>query len=532
MAINGTKKIQMPWKRVIVALCFLMINIINQRYHTGSGLDGIVETFRDLLGVPIAVMIVIHYKWEDFRKYKIPYLIWTSVGILGGILFWNLSGDMIYFANDRITVILEVFLYGYIVIHTFISVVIEKKYPKLNQKYAILWLAMMLLMVVSRSTYIWPLAFLIMFGCFYLTDYTKQEQDDIYQGMLDGIILSFFVFQAYCCMFRPFDPWDNRYKAIFNNSNHAALFYCMVLAVIAAKIMQVYKKKAHWIWKVWYLIFAAAVYSLLFMTIGRLGWIVGFLTGILALMFIVHLTHKKNFIRNGIALLLCTCILFVPVFSIVRYTPALFHHPVWFWGEWDRDRVHAWDPWDSWKYVDLNEFMETALGRISTSVSELFSSSPFAIRAYAAEPNKIPMFAAFPDGFTMRRTIYQYYFEHLNLFGHPYAEQGFQMTATYWIGHAHDIYLQFGTDFGIIAMILFMTLLGWGAVIAIRKFWKDGNTKAAGSLFLLFVPCVFGIFEYCWGVGSLTIPVLFVLTRNVLCDGGMEDVCSSEENNR
>ena len=106
------------------------------------------------------------------------------------------------------------------------------------------------------------------------------------------------------------------------------------------------------------------------------------------------------------------------------------------------------------------------------------------------------------------------------------------MTATYWIGHAHDIYLQFGTDFGIIAMILFMILLGWGAVIAIRKFWKDGNTKAAGSLFLLFVPCIFGIFEYCWGVGSLTIPVLFVLTRNVLCDGGMEDVCSSEENNR
>ena len=333
-------------------------------------------------------------------------------------------------------------------------------------------------------------------------------------------------------MFRPFDPWDNRYKAIFNNSNHAALFYCMVLAVIAAKIMQVYKKKAHWIWKVWYLIFAAAVYSLLFMTIGRLGWIVGFLTGILALIFIAHLTHKKNFIRNGIALLLCTCILFVPVFSIVRYTPALFHHPVWFWGEWDRDRVHAWDPWDSWKYVDLNEFMETALGRIAISVSELFSSSPFAIRAYAAEPNKIPMFEAAPDGFTIRKTIYQYYFQHLNLFGHPYAEQGFQLTARYWIGHAHDIYLQFGTDFGIIAMILFMVLLGWGTVIAIRKFWKDGNTKAAGSLFLLFVPCVFGIFEYCWGVGSLTIPVLFVLTRNVLCDGGMEDVCSSEENNR
>jgi len=270
-----------------------MINIINQRYHTGSGLDGIVETFRDLLGVPIAVMIAIHYQWDDFKRYKIPYLAWTGIGIIGGILFWNLSGDLIYFANDRLVVMLEVFLYGYIVIHTFISAVIEKKYPKLHKKYASLWLAMMLLMIISRSTYLWPFAYLVMFGCFYLTDYTKQERDDIYQGMLDGIIASFFLFQAYCCMFRPFDPWDNRYKAIFNNSNHAALFYCMVLAVIAAKVLQVYKKKAHWIWKAWYVIFAAAVYSLLFMTIGRIGWIVGFLMGILALVFkhrcLIHL---------------------------------------------------------------------------------------------------------------------------------------------------------------------------------------------------------------------------------------------------
>lgn len=532
MAISTNRKFRIPWKRVIVALCFVMINIINQRYHTGSGLDGIVETFRDLLGVPIAVMIAIHYQWDDFKRYKIPYLAWTGIGIIGGILFWNLSGDLIYFANDRLVVMLEVFLYGYIVIHTFISAVIEKKYPKLHKKYASLWLAMMLLMIISRSTYLWPFAYLVMFGCFYLTDYTKQERDDIYQGMLDGIIASFFLFQAYCCMFRPFDPWDNRYKAIFNNSNHAALFYCMVLAVIAAKVLQVYKKKAHWIWKAWYVIFAAAVYSLLFMTIGRIGWIVGFLMGILALVFIAHLSHKKNFIRNGIALLLCTCILFVPVFSIVRYTPALFHHPVWFWGEWDRDRVHSWDPWDSWKYVDLNEFMDTALGRIYESISGLVSKSPFALRAYASEVDKTPMFEAAPDGMTQRKTIYQYYFEHLNMFGHPYSEQGFQMTARYWVGHAHDIYLQFGTDFGIIAMVLLLILMGWGTVIAVRRFWTEGNTKAAGSLFLLLIPCTFGIFEYCWGVGSLTIPVLFVLTGNILCEGGMEDVCSSEESDR
>lgn len=78
-----------------------------------------------------------------------------------------------------------------------------------------------------------------------------------------------------------------------------------------------------------------------------------------------------------------------------------------------------------------------------------------------------------PSALVARKTIYQQYFKNLNLWGHPYEEQGFQMTPTYWVGHAHNIYLQYGTDFGIVVMFLFILLILWAAIIYIKRVWKN-----------------------------------------------------------
>ena len=39
---------------------------------------------------------------------------------------------------------------------------------------------------------------------FYLTDFTEEEQEDLYQGIMNGVIFA-FAFQAFCCVFRPYD---------------------------------------------------------------------------------------------------------------------------------------------------------------------------------------------------------------------------------------------------------------------------------------------------------------------------------------
>ena len=148
-------------KRILYTICFFMFCVIDQRTKTGSGLDGIIETFRDMAGVLMAVIIMSHYKWEEFVAYKIPYAVWTGIGLVAGVLFVVLGQPLAYFMNERVMVSLDVFLFGYVVIHTFISVVKEKKYPKLNKGMFGLWVVMMLLMIFSRSDYVWPFCYFI-----------------------------------------------------------------------------------------------------------------------------------------------------------------------------------------------------------------------------------------------------------------------------------------------------------------------------------------------------------------------------------
>lgn len=56
---------------------------------------------------------------------------------------------------------------------------------------------------------------------------------------------------------------------------------------------------------------------------------------------------EKHYFRNGLLLMLCICMMFPVTFGMTRYLPPLFHHPVWFWGEWSEQKVHSWDAWNS-----------------------------------------------------------------------------------------------------------------------------------------------------------------------------------------
>ena len=180
----------------------------------------------------------------------------------------------------------------------------------------------------------------------------------------------------------------------------------------------------------------------------------------------------------------------------MRYLPPVFHHPVWFWGEWDDNKVHSWDPVDSIKYVDFDEFMDAALGRIYNSIDTILSR--LSIKVQAAE-NAVMTREESSDGLLVRKTIYQYYIKELNLSG-------------------HNIYLQYGTDFGIIVMILFFILITWTAFFGACRIHKKCREEEVGYLLFALIPALFGMVEYSWGVGSITILMLFVAWREVVCN--------------
>ena len=103
------------------------------------------------------------------------------------------------------------------------------------------------------------------------------------------------------------------------------------------------------------------LYAFIFMTIGRTAWLVSFILGLLFLGFYQGEKQKKHYIRNGLLLVLCICMMFPVTFGMTRYLPPVFHHPVWFWGEWSEERVHSWDAWNSEKYVDIDDVLNICL---------------------------------------------------------------------------------------------------------------------------------------------------------------------------
>ena len=514
--MKGKVIYQYSVKRLVYALCFLLLCIIDQRCKSVPGR----WEFRDLTGTVMAVMILSHYRLEDFRKCKIPHLIWTAVWIIGVPIAFLHKSVFIVLA-DWVVIALGVVLFGYVLIQTFISAAVQKKHPKCNIKFGTVWLVMMLLMILSRSTYLWPFSYLVMFGCFYLTDFSDIEKKDMFQCMLDGIILGFFALQGWCFVFRPYDLV--RYYGAFNGPNMNALFYVIVLAAVFTKILYVVKNQSNkWI-RLYYWVGAGVLLSFELLTIGRMGWLTALFLVIAFLCFLAKVQLHGKWWKNLLALVLSACLTFPLCFSAIRYLPPLFHHPVWFPGEWSQSRVHSWDPWDSEKYIDLDEYAEAAVGRILESFKNVLEHSPFVLKADAAEAdssNSEPVLTSEKDSFAVRQKIYGFYLKQLNLWGHPYEEQGFQLTPTYWVYHAHNIFLQYGTDFGIPVMILFVVVVVWGACILGRQYKRQQSEMAAGCWMFLLIPVIFGLFEYSWGTGSLSILLMFVAWREVLCYEG------------
>lgn len=506
-------------KRILYTICFFLFCVIDQRTKTGSGLDGIIETFRDMAGVLMAVIIISHYKWEEFMAYKIPYAVWTGIGLVAGVLFVVLGQSLAYFMNERVMVSLDVLLFGYVVIHTFISVVLEKKYPKLNKGMFGLWTVMMLLMIFSRSDYVWPFCYFIMFGCFYLTDFTEEEQEDLYQGIMNGVIFAFFAFQAFCCVFRPYD--EIRYTGIYNNPNLNGLFYLVVLAAVLGKILYVTKEKKHKFWRIYFWLGAGVLYTFIFMTIGRTAWGVSFVMGILFLVLYRKIVKSNYFIKYGILLILCISIMFPVVFGLTRYVPPVFHHPIWFWGEWSEEKVHSWDGWDSEKYIGIEELFDASFGRIIDITKKIEVKTHVVLRVEASSGIERAQKALwneddFSDTFLMRKVIYEYYLKHLNIRGYKQSEQGFQLMPNFWVGHAHNIYLQYSTDFGIITGICFIIFNGCLIVALFKNAIKQLCVIDSTYLFMLAPYLLFGCLEYSWGSGAVTVILLFVIYRKFL----------------
>ncbi|MDR2043379.1 MAG: hypothetical protein LBQ15_03250 [Clostridium sp.] len=531
------------WKRLIYIGCFFMFCVIDQRTKTCSGLDGLREMFRNLAGTAVAVLTLVRFRRQDFRSHPRPYRIWGLLWLAGAAaaLVWGIGNRP--FLNEWAVTVCNVGLYGVILIRTGLALWGERRAgerlravlarkpgagtlfrqkPSSVELRRILWLFMVLWMVFSRSDSLWPFCYLLMFGCFYLTDNTREDREQFIHGMCEGILLAFFAFWAFCLVFRPYDI--ARYCGVYNNPNGNSLFYVMALAAALCKLYFVIRKGyARWIRLSCYLL-TGLVLAFLLLALGRAGWLAALVMVPATLALLNQALEERKFWKRGAALLLSVCLVFPVCFLTIRYVPPFFHHPVWFWGEWGEWRVHSWDPWDSEKFIDWKEYLDTLGGRIIVSIDSLFRRSPFLMETWAGSWNDgKPTDVLLPsdikiDDYLVRKTIYAEYLKRLNWGGQK--QSGFWLTESFYVYHAHDLYLQFGTDFGIPVLLLLPVLCFWSVAACIKRLVQKDGEWLQDFMCLCVVAgiSVFGIFEYCWGSASLSMMLLFLNWRTVLTE--------------
>lgn len=535
------------FQRLIVSFCFLAVCISTQRIQTTAWNTGIIEFSRNILGVLMAVIMFTHYKWQDFVKYKLLYIIWSVLGSILCIVFFLIAinnSEEFLIASTIVTAI-GIFLMGYCILHVIISIFVEKCRPKIFFQLCVIWIVMMLLMIFSRSDYLWPECYFVLFLCYYMTKQTSRQRENVLWGMVDGIIMGFVLIQAHSLVFRPYDRV--RYYGNFCNPNHNCMFLCMCLAAILAKLLYIFKVNKKWLIKFFYFVLAGACYSFICMTICRSGYLTTIVVTIFFLIAYCRIRGKKVFFRMALLLVSIFVISFPLTYIAVRYIPTVHPHVLFYFQEgYSEQRVHSWDDRNSEKYVSFEELVQSIFGRIQktsylyeqfigtdqqkqgddelkiAAIEDYFPMEGFRYLTENIEgaevvvggegveketnPNKIPMLTdrEANNAFLVRYTIYKWYFDHLSLRGSPYDEQGFQLLEKHWIQDTHNIYLDYGINFGWPVMLLFTVFIWWGVVRLIRRGWKERDAQTWACLFIVLVPPIFGLLEFSWGAGMIS----------------------------
>lgn len=533
-------------QKMVVALSFFVVCLGTQQIQTQAWNSGRIEFFRDILGVLLAIIIMTHYTRSDFAKNRIPYFVWTAVGVVGMIIGVPiaLARRADYLVADTIVIALGIFLMGYCIIHTVISFLVEKYRPIFYKPLLIVWIVMMLWMIFSRTEYLWPECYFVLFLCYYLTEQTTQQRRNVMAGMMNGIILGFLVIQGHSLLCRPYEI--PRYVGNFCNPNHNCMFLCMCQVAILAKIlMGMREERQKWLRVICYLM-AAVCYSFIFMTGCRSGYLAIFVVTIFFLLGYCRIKGKKVFVRMGVLLAVLFLAMMPLTYLTVRYVPTIHPHVVFHFQEgYSENRIHSWDPRDSEKYVSFDEMLNAVAGRFRTFLSAfdfegiaaidskqkillvsntehfpvLLATAENGSAALAVDSDKIPALnvSESSNALLVRYTIYEWYFTHLSLRGMPYDEQGFQLTEDHWIQDTHNIYLDYGINFGWPAMLMFAVFVWWGIGRLTRSVWKRRDAEACACLLVALIPPIFGMFEFAWGTGMLSTVAFYFVFREMFC---------------
>lgn len=506
------KRRLISWHSLYV-LCFMALNYIEYLRETQTGNIWYVAV--NCMGLVTMVIVLSGYPLKVFcTKINAIYTVLCGGAMVAVYCHW-LSHYGQYYVWQVETAILNIWWIGIVVKYLFREIFVDKtKALRLNRR-SILWIVLTAFMICSVSRRLWPLWFFLMFGSFYLTEYKPEQKRALWDGMIDGTILSFFGVQIFAYGFRPYDTV--RYVGAYSNCNMMALYYLIIYMMVLFKLHLLQMRGAKKGWKLFYLIGAGGLLCFQLFTMGRTAWITSFVMTLLYGIFVVRKLWQKKWhqvILRGAALVMAALLTFLPVFYTIRWLPTILHYRVWYEGEYSVNKVHSFDPADSEKYVELDEFLEALLGRIANTLRRADALNPFVLKAYASDFERVEL-VELPwtedESLRIRMTIYKTYLEDLTWYGND-RTTGYYLIGDgeYFSRHAQNLWLQIAYYFGIPAGMVLIVLSAIMVYDYGRLMCRRGKNPYAIIPFFTCIVCfTFGLMEVVWNPGQLIMFLIF-----------------------
>ncbi|MCM1500560.1 MAG: hypothetical protein NC124_19020, partial [Clostridium sp.] len=290
----------------------------------------------NLTGVVIVGMLIPSL---DRRRFKNRiYWYWSVFSVLGGIIAGIWGWQSWNYKEQWFTGLLNVILWGYLVIY----MIRERKdlhvWEKIKNPLFMIAAGMLLIMFFSVHEGIAPLWLLLLFGGFYLIGVHGKDREDFFQGMLNGMILWFFIQQIVAFGFRPYDFF--RYRGLYSGETQNGLFYMIAYCAFMLKWIWLKENRKSKVLTWLCFLLSAGCVSFIFYTGGRAPLLGAGIASIVIYIW-YDIVYQKTFYRlvgHCFLFMLCVMLTFPAVYGCIRYLPVILHHPIWFEGEYMEDR--------------------------------------------------------------------------------------------------------------------------------------------------------------------------------------------------
>ncbi|MBR4085151.1 MAG: hypothetical protein IKK33_12810 [Lachnospiraceae bacterium] len=529
-------------KRLIYIGCFICFCYFDQIVGSANGY--IQNGYRNYIPVLLCVITLTSYKVKDFLKVK--YLIWCLIYILSCFLTYDWIFEQV---DNKISLKANLLLVGIVIL---ICIRMYEYYFKEKNKLYINWTTlivfaiMTVLMMVFRLDLVWTVTLLFVCLLLYFTDFKETGLNNLFSGMLDGIIIGFFLIQVQAWMYRPYDIL--RYHGMYSHPNMNALFYLCVLVALLSKWYMLRVNHKSLFLCIPYIILSGIVISTMFYTGARSAFVTFLVLTAVFLLFQMFIDSTWRLLKaliSGFVLFVSVVICMLPSYWMIRYIPVYFNNPLYF--EADMAQMHKKvqknEDIHSDKYIELSEAVDVMFERylwfLDTETAEYIEgfirdfpeSFNITIQADAATLDTMigkqvapgtdkehPLVLSGENGegvYNVRIDIYKYFWDKVGLVGDKNNPTGVWTSKWNYAGHTHNLFLQIAYDFGIIVGVIFILLI---VMIYIRIIIGLVKERSPDNYFRLFVATmyitlfvVFGMFEIDWRYGQLSFTMFFVV---------------------